>query len=124
MAGTLRRQRLDIWRQDRVQRRLCGYWAEGYDWRRHEAVLNSLGSHRSAIDGANVHFLPLLSQEPDALPIVPTHGSPGSPHHRGGGPTPLQRRYWNEQPRGSHFAAFEVPDLFIDDVRAFARLVH
>jgi epoxide hydrolase len=69
-------------------------------------------------------FLPLLSQEPDALPIVPTHGSPGSPHHRGGGPTPLPRRYWNEQPRGSHFAAFEVPDLFIDDVRAFARLVH
>lgn len=59
-------------------RRLCGYWADSYDWRRHEAVLNSLGSHRSAIDGANVHFLHLRSPEPDALPIVLTHGWPGS----------------------------------------------
>jgi pimeloyl-ACP methyl ester carboxylesterase len=59
-------------------RHLCGYWAESYDWRRHEAVLNALGSFRSEIDGANVHFLHLRSPEPNALPIVLTHGWPGS----------------------------------------------
>lgn len=59
-------------------RALCAYWRDGYDWRRCEAVLNGLGQHRTAIDGLDFHFLHVRSPEPDALPLVMTHGWPGS----------------------------------------------
>ena len=69
------------WRQgvplDRLQA-LCGYWADGYDWRRCEALLNGLGQHRTTIDGLGFHFLHVRSPEPDALPVIMTHGWPGS----------------------------------------------
>ena len=57
---------------------LCGYWAEEYDWRRCEAMLNAVGSHRTIIDGLGIHFLHARSPHPDALPLVLTHGWPGS----------------------------------------------
>jgi epoxide hydrolase len=59
-------------------RELCGYWAEGYDWRRVEARLNDAGQFRTTIDGLGVHFLHIRSAHPDALPLVLTHGWPGS----------------------------------------------
>ncbi|TXN00725.1 epoxide hydrolase [Methylobacterium sp. WL64] len=62
---------------DRV-RALCAYWRDGYDWRRCEAWLNGLGQHRTVLDGLGIHFLHVRSPEPDALPLIMTHGWPGS----------------------------------------------
>ncbi len=57
---------------------LATYWADGYDWRAHEARLNAYPQFTTTIDSANVHFLHVRSSEPDALPLVITHGWPGS----------------------------------------------
>jgi pimeloyl-ACP methyl ester carboxylesterase len=57
---------------------LCAYWADGYDWRRVEARLNALGQFRTELDGLMIHFLHVRSPEPDALPLLITHGWPGS----------------------------------------------
>jgi pimeloyl-ACP methyl ester carboxylesterase len=57
---------------------LCNYWADGYDWRRAEDRLNTVGQFRTTIDGLSIHFLHARSSEPDALPLVLTHGWPGS----------------------------------------------
>ena len=59
-------------------RALCGYWAEGYDWRATERRLNAVPQFRTAIDGLGIHFLHARSPHPDALPLVITHGWPGS----------------------------------------------
>ena len=57
---------------------LAAYWRDGYDWRKQEARLNQLPQFTTTIDGANLHFLHVRSPEPDALPLVLTHGWPGS----------------------------------------------
>ena len=57
---------------------LCDYWADGYDWRRCEARLNELGQFRTEIDGLGIHFLHVRSPHDDAVPLVMTHGWPGS----------------------------------------------
>jgi epoxide hydrolase len=59
-------------------KQLAAYWADGYDWRTHEARLNQLPQFTTTIDGQHLHFLHLRSPEPDALPLVMTHGWPGS----------------------------------------------
>jgi hypothetical protein len=59
-------------------RDLCHYWAGGYDWRRTESRLNGLPQFRTEIDGLGIHFLHVPSPYPDALPLVLTHGWPGS----------------------------------------------
>src|SRR5918911_410524 len=59
-------------------RELCGYWADGYDWRATEARLNALPQFRTELDGLNIHFLHVRSPHDDALPLVITHGWPGS----------------------------------------------
>jgi pimeloyl-ACP methyl ester carboxylesterase len=57
---------------------LTGYWATGYDWRKHEAALNEYPQFTTTIDGQTIHFLHVRSPEPDAFPVVMTHGWPGS----------------------------------------------
>jgi pimeloyl-ACP methyl ester carboxylesterase len=57
---------------------LCGYWAERYDWRATETRLNALPHFRTVIDELGVHFLHVRSPHPEALPLVITHGWPGS----------------------------------------------
>jgi pimeloyl-ACP methyl ester carboxylesterase len=57
---------------------LAEYWHTSYDWREHEARLNELPQFTTTIDGRNVHFLHVRSPEPDALPLIVTHGWPGS----------------------------------------------
>jgi epoxide hydrolase len=57
---------------------LCAYWASAYDWRATEARLNALPQFRTEIDGLGIHFLHVRSPDPDALPLVMTHGWPGS----------------------------------------------
>jgi len=57
---------------------LCGYWTEAYDWRRAEAALNAIGQFRTEIDGLGIHFLHARSPHEGALPLLLTHGWPGS----------------------------------------------
>lgn len=57
---------------------LAEYWDTGYDWRRHEARLNEISQYTTGIDGQNIHFLHVRSPEPGALPLILTHGYPGS----------------------------------------------
>lgn len=57
---------------------LIDSWAHHYQWRDCEALINSLGPHRTRIDGMDIHFLHVRSPHADALPIVLTHGWPGS----------------------------------------------
>jgi microsomal epoxide hydrolase len=57
---------------------LADYWRHGYDWRSQEARLNRWPQFRTTIDGANIHFFHVRSPEPDAFPLILTHGWPGS----------------------------------------------
>jgi epoxide hydrolase len=57
---------------------LVEYWRTGYDWRAHEARLNEFAQFTTTIDGQNIHFLHVRSPEPNALPLIVTHGWPGS----------------------------------------------
>jgi pimeloyl-ACP methyl ester carboxylesterase len=57
---------------------LCRYWAVDYDWRRAERALNAVGQFRAEIDGLGVHLLHAQSAHPGALPLLLTHGWPGS----------------------------------------------
>jgi pimeloyl-ACP methyl ester carboxylesterase len=57
---------------------LAEYWRTSYDWRKHEARLNEFPQFTTTLDRANVHFIHARSPEPDALPLIITHGWPGS----------------------------------------------
>jgi pimeloyl-ACP methyl ester carboxylesterase len=57
---------------------LADYWRTGYDWRVHEARLNEFPQFTTVIDGQSLHFLHVRSPEPGALPLILTHGWPGS----------------------------------------------
>lgn len=57
---------------------LARHWATGYDWRQQEAELNWLPQYLTLIDGQNVHFLHVRSAEAQALPLILSHGWPGS----------------------------------------------
>jgi len=59
-------------------RELCAYWLDRYDWRRCERQLNAVPQFKTVIDGLGVHFLHIRSPEPNALPLIMTHGWPGS----------------------------------------------
>jgi pimeloyl-ACP methyl ester carboxylesterase len=57
---------------------LARYWATDYDWRRGEAKLNALPQFKTAIDGVEIHFIHVKSSNSGALPLIMTHGWPGS----------------------------------------------
>lgn len=57
---------------------LVAYWRKGYDWRACEAKLNAFGQFVTGIDGLEIHFLHVRSSRDDALPLILTHGWPGS----------------------------------------------
>ena len=57
---------------------VCAYWAEKYDWRAREALLNQFAQFKTEIDGLDIHFIHVRSPHPDAMPLVITHGWPGS----------------------------------------------
>jgi pimeloyl-ACP methyl ester carboxylesterase len=58
--------------------KLASYWANGYDWRRCEARLNALPQFITEIDGLDIHFIHVRSEHDDALPLLVSHGWPGS----------------------------------------------
>jgi pimeloyl-ACP methyl ester carboxylesterase len=57
---------------------LARYWAADYDWRKCEAELNSLAQFKTEIDGVDIHFIHVRSRHENALPLIMTHGWPGS----------------------------------------------
>lgn len=61
-----------------TMQRLARYWATEYDWRRCEAKLNALPQFKTGIDGLDIHFIHVRSKHADALPLIITHGWPGS----------------------------------------------
>ncbi len=61
-----------------MMQELAGYWATGYDWHKCEANLNALPHFMTEIDGLDIHFIHVRSQHQGALPLIVTHGWPGS----------------------------------------------
>src|SRR5829696_4002824 len=57
---------------------LTRYWATDYDWRALEATLNALPQFITQIDGVDIHFIHVKSKHENALPLIMTHGWPGS----------------------------------------------
>ena len=58
--------------------KLARYWAKDYDWRKCEAKLNALPQFMTEIDGLDIHFIHVRSKHEHALPLIVTHGWPGS----------------------------------------------
>ena len=65
-------------RSSRSSRRSFGYWGTDYDWRKVEARLNALPMFMTEIDGVDIHFIHVRPRHPNALPLIVTHGWPGS----------------------------------------------
>jgi epoxide hydrolase len=57
---------------------VCKYWAEEYDWRSRETLLNRFVQFTTEVDGLDIHFLHVRSPHPEAMPLIITHGWPGS----------------------------------------------
>lgn len=75
------RQTVDDWTQGvplANAEALVAHWRDHYDWRAFEAKLNAFPQFKTEIDGLGIHFLHVRSRHPEALPIVLTHGWPGS----------------------------------------------
>jgi pimeloyl-ACP methyl ester carboxylesterase len=75
------RETVDDWSQGvplEKARALIAYWRDRYDWRRFEARVNTFPQYRTLIDGIGIHFIHVRSAHPNALPIILTHGWPGS----------------------------------------------
>jgi pimeloyl-ACP methyl ester carboxylesterase len=64
--------------QLRTLQELARYWATDYDWRKAEARLNALQQFTTEIEGVDIHFIHVKSQHENALPLIMTHGWPGS----------------------------------------------
>jgi len=61
-----------------TMQKLARYWGSDYDWRKCEARLNALPNFVTTIDGVDIHFIHVKSKHPNALPMIVTHGWPGS----------------------------------------------
>ena len=61
-----------------TMQQLASYWAKDYDWRKVEAKLNALPQFVTTIDGVDIHFIHVRSKHKNALPVIITHGWPGS----------------------------------------------
>jgi len=72
---------VDDWSQGaplRWIKEVCRYWLEDYDWRKREAALNRFAQFTTAIDGLDIHFIHARSPDANAMPLIMTHGWPGS----------------------------------------------
>ena len=75
------RETVDDWTQGAPLAKvkaLCEHWRRGYDWRACEARLNGFGQFKTEIDGLVIHFLHVRSPHANAMPLILTHGWPGS----------------------------------------------
>jgi epoxide hydrolase len=92
-------------------RDLCGYWLHDYDWRAAEARLNGYPQFRTEIDGVDIHFLHIRSPHQDALPLLMTHGWPGSVVEFGKviGPLTDPERYGGDAADAFHLICPSLP---------------
>jgi epoxide hydrolase len=92
-------------------RELCDYWRTGYDWRAAEARLNGFPQFRTEIDGVDIHFLHVRSPHQDALPLLMTHGWPGSVVEFGKviGPLTDPERYGGDRADAFHLVCPSLP---------------
>ncbi len=100
-----------------VAQEVCAYWAQHYDWRRCEAMLNGFGQFRTAIDGLAIHFLHVRSAVPGAMPLLLTHGWPGSviEFHKVIGPLTDPVRYGGKAEDAFHVIAPSLPGYGFSD---------
>lgn len=114
------RETVDDWSQGvpaEFVRELCGYWAAGYDWRTREAYLNTFPQFRTELDGLGIHFIHVRSPQPDALPLVLTHGWPGSivEFHKVIGPLTDPVRHGGEARDAFHVVCPSLPGYGFSD---------
>src|SRR6476646_2829829 len=64
--------------QSRMLQKLARYWEQEHDWRKVEKTLNALPQFSTTIDGLDIHFIHVKSRHKDAMPLIITHGWPGS----------------------------------------------
>jgi pimeloyl-ACP methyl ester carboxylesterase len=90
---------------------LVEHWRHAYDWRRCEAMLNRFGQFVTSLDGLDVHFLHVRSSHADALPVLMTHGWPGSvlEFHKVIGPLTEPERYGGQANDAFHVIAPSLP---------------
>jgi hypothetical protein len=63
---------------EKLRKKLVDYWQSSYDWRKAEQKLNAFPQFVTNIDGVDIHFIHVRSKNEDALPLIMTHGWPGS----------------------------------------------
>jgi pimeloyl-ACP methyl ester carboxylesterase len=92
-------------------RDLAEYWRTGYDWRAQEVRLNEVPQYLTTIDGQDIHFMHARSPEPDALPLILTHGWPNSivEFIRLIGPLTDPRAYGGDPAQAFHVVVPSVP---------------
>jgi microsomal epoxide hydrolase len=96
---------------------LAAYWRDQYDWRRCEAMLNGFGQQRTLLDGLGIHFLHARSPEANALPLVLTHGWPGSvlEFHKMIGPLTDPAAHGGERRDAFHLVVPSLPGFGFSD---------
>jgi len=107
---------------------LVHYWGTDYDWRKAEAKLNALPEFVTTIDGVDIQFIHVPSREPNALPLIKVPVAiTVFPHEIYRAPESWSRQaypslyYFHEVAKGGHFAAWEQPELFSEEMRAAFR---
>ncbi len=90
---------------------VCDYWQTDYDWRRMEEKLNSFNPMQTTIDGLDIHFLHIRSPHENALPLILTHGWPGSivEFHKVIGPLSDPCRYGGKAEDAFHIVCPSLP---------------
>jgi epoxide hydrolase len=96
---------------------LCRYWAAEYDWRSREKYLNTFPQFRTEIDGLGIHFVHAVSPVEDALPLVITHGWPGSivEFHKVIGPLSDPLKYGGRADDAFHVVCPSLPGYGFSD---------
>ncbi|MBK9610356.1 epoxide hydrolase family protein [Candidatus Amarobacter glycogenicus] len=108
------RETVDDWTQGiplSYVQEVCAYWAEKYDWRATEERLNAFPQFKTEIDGVDIHFLHVRSPEPNAMPLIVTHGWPGSivEFHKVIGPLTDPAKYGGNPADAFHVVAPSLP---------------
>jgi len=91
--------------------KLARYWATEYDWRNVETRLNALPQFMIEIDGLDIHFIHVRSKHENAMPLIVTHGWPGSVIEQLRIIEPLTKCACDQPPGGSRFAALRDHEL-------------
>ncbi len=108
------RELVDDWSQGvplAYLREVCRYWADDYDWRSREAHLNRFDHFVTEIDGIDIHFVHRRSRNPEAIPLLITHGWPGSivEFHKVVDPLANPQAYGGEPGDAFHVVAPSLP---------------